>query len=151
MLFPTHLVAAALLGRGTRLSPLWLVVGAAVPDVVDKPLGMVGLVDLYHSVGHSGLLLVVVVPAALSGRAGAAVAVGWASHLLLDAAHVVINGRPDDALFLAWPLVLPSDPLGLPPGAFLRHYLWTPSFFVEVLLWGALTAVVVERYRTKRR
>ncbi|EMA04581.1 hypothetical protein SAMN05443574_11679 [Haloarcula vallismortis] len=139
MLFPTHLLVAALLGRVSRLSPLWLVVGTAVPDVVDKPLGAVGVTALYHSIGHSALLVVVALPLALSGRIGLSVAAGWALHLLLDTVHVVLNGRPGDAVFLFWPVVTPTDPLALPPGSFFVYYLWSPSFFLEVALW--LTAV----------
>lgn len=150
MLFPTHLVAAALVSRVSGLSALWLVVGAAVPDVVDKPLAMVGLVDLYHSVGHSALLVVVAVPVALASRAGLAAAVGWASHLGLDALHIVINGRPGDVLFLGWPLTVPSDPLALPPGSFFLYYVGTPSFFLEVLLWVTLGVVLLNRRRTGR-
>lgn len=135
MLFPTHLLAAAVLGRASRLSPLWLVVGSAVPDVLDKPLAMVGVTSLYHSVGHSVLLAAVVVPLALIGRAGLSVALGWALHLLLDTVHVVLNGRPGDVTFLLWPVAVPTDPLALPPGSFFVYYLWSPSFFLEVALW----------------
>jgi hypothetical protein len=147
MLFPTHLLAALVVGRASRLSPLWLVVGAAVPDAVDKPLATVGVTSLYHSVGHSALLAVVVVPLALSGRAGTSAAVGWASHLSLDVVHVVLNGRPGDALFLLWPVAVPADPLVLPPGSFFRHYLWSPSFLVEILLWIAVGGLLVGRRR----
>jgi len=147
VLFPTHLLAAAVLGRVSRLSPLWLVVGAALPDVVDKPLAMVGVVRLYHTVGHSALLAVVAVPVALTGRAGLAAAVGWASHLVLDTAHVVVNGRPADAAFLAWPLLEQPDPLALPPGSFFRHYLGSPAFFIEVAFWLVVTGAVLRRSR----
>lgn len=143
MLFPTHLVAAGLLSRVVRLSPLWLVVGAVVPDVVDKPLGMLGVTTLFHAVGHAGLLAVVLVPVALSGRSGLAVATGWLSHLCLDAVHVVVNGRPADALFLFWPVVSPPDPPAIPPGSFFWHYLGTPSFYLELLIWGLSVTVVV--------
>jgi len=142
MLFPTHLLAAAVLGWASRLSPLWLVVGTALPDVIDKPLATLGVVDLYHSVGHSALLLVVAVPVALAGRAGLALAVGWALHLLLDAVHVVLNGRPGDAVFLAWPLAVPADPLALPPGSFFVYYLGSPSFYLEAAFWLAVSVAV---------
>ncbi|MDT3437897.1 metal-dependent hydrolase [Haloarcula sp. 1CSR25-25] len=143
MLFATHLLAAAVLGRVSRLSALWLVVGTAVPDVVDKPLAMVGVTSLYHSVGHSALLVVVALPLALSGRDGLSAAVGWALHLSLDTLHVVLNGRPGDAVFLLWPVVSPADPLALPPGSFFVYYLWSPSFFLEVAFWLTVAGLVV--------
>jgi len=143
MLFPTHLLAAAVLGRVSRLSSLWLVVGTALPDVVDKSLATVGVVGLYHSVGHSALLLVVAIPVALTGRAGLALAVGWGLHLLLDAAHVVLNGRPGDAVFLGWPLVEQQNPLALPPGSFFLYYVGSPSFYLEAVFWAAVLAGLV--------
>lgn len=147
MLFPTHLLAAALVGRASGLAPLWLVVGTAVPDLLDKPLATLGVTPLFHSVGHSALLLVAVVPLALSGRAGLSAAVGWGLHLALDALHVIVNGRPGDAVFLLWPAVVPSDPLALPPGAFLLYYLWSPAFFLEAALWLAAAALAVREWR----
>lgn len=142
MLFPTHLVVATLLSRVSSLSPWWLVAGAALPDIVDKPLAMAGAVELFHSVGHSALLVVVAVPVAVYSREGAAVAIGWASHLFLDAVHVVINGRPWDALFLAWPLAVPPNPLAIPPGSFVVFYIGTPSFFLELLVWIPFVVVL---------
>lgn len=104
---------------------------------------MAGFVELYHSLGHSIVLLLVAVPLGLYSRAGLAVAVGWGSHLLLDTVHVAVNGRPADAAFLAWPVVLPPDPLAIPPGSFFFYYVGTPSFFVEVILWTAAVVVLV--------
>ncbi|RJT07136.1 metal-dependent hydrolase [Halococcus sp. IIIV-5B] len=148
MLFVTHLAAAALLGRFTRLPAVWVVVGAALPDVVDKPLAWLGLVEPFHSIAHTALLLPVACLIALSSRRGAAVALGWGSHLALDALHIVLNGRPDDALFLGWPVVSPTDPLGIPPGEFFIYYLWTPSFFLEAAFWTALIVWVIYSHRT---
>ncbi|TQQ79080.1 metal-dependent hydrolase [Halonotius roseus] len=177
MLFPTHLVVAAGIGVVSRLratrtaaatavsmpsqSPLslgWLVVGAALPDLIDKPLGMAGVTELFHSVGHSAVLLPVAIAVALAGRRGVALvsgrglalAVGWASHLFLDALHVVINGRPSDALFLGWPVVSPPNPPAIPPGEFFWYYLGSPSFYLEVLLWLAVAALVVWTVRVER-
>ena len=146
MLFPTHLLVAAFIGHESRLSSVWLVLGASLPDVIDKPLGLLGIVDLYHSIGHTALVAPFFLLLALSSRTGLAVALGWVSHLVLDALHVIINGRPNDALFLGWPLVAPADPLGIPPGEFLLFYLWTPSFLIEGILWIAL-ALVVAKHR----
>lgn len=147
MLFPTHLAVAVLLGRGSKLSTPWLLVGAAMPDLVDKPLAMLGVVDLYHTVGHSALLAVLLVPVAYYSRDGLALTVGWGSHLLLDALHVVVNGRPTDALFLVWPLAVPPTPLALPPLAFARYYLWSPMFVLEIVVWVAFAAAVLRGRR----
>jgi hypothetical protein len=143
VLFLTHLAAAVLLARGSRLTPAWAVAGAAVPDVVDKPLAMIGVTELFHSAGHSLLLAVLVVPVMLSGRAGLAAGAGWLSHLLLDALHVVVNGRPSDALFLLWPATVPPNPLAIPPGSFFWYYLWSPSFYLEGFIWVGLAVVVL--------
>lgn len=168
MLFATHLLVAAgvgwLSGRprvrrrfaggsttsaAAALSIGWLVVGAAFPDVVDKPLGVLGVFDVYQSVGHSALLAPLAVALAASHRPGLAVAVGWVSHLALDALHVTVNGRASDALFLAWPVVARSDPLAIPPGEFAAFYLGTPSFFLEGALWLAAVLVAL-RSRSDR-
>jgi hypothetical protein len=149
VLFPTHLVVAVLLGRRRRLSTVWLLAGAALPDVVDKSLATLGVVDLFHTVGHSALLVVVTVPVAYAGRGGLALAVGWGSHLALDAVHIVINSRPTDALFLVWPLAVPPTPLALPPVEFFWFYLWSPSFVLEIGIWLAFAAtLLVGRERT---
>lgn len=145
MLFPTHLLAGALLGRATRLPVLPAVVGAALPDLVDKPLGALGVTTLYHSVGHSALLLPVAVVVALTGRRGLALAAGWAAHLGLDALHVVLNGRASDALFLGWPLVVPPSPPKIPPGSFFLFYAGSPAFVLELLLWAGVLAALARR------
>ncbi len=147
MLFPTHLLVAALLGRQPRLPSVWIVAGAALPDLMDKPLAMVGVIEVYQSIGHSLLFGAIILPLALRGPAGRAVAVGWGSHLILDALHLVLNGRPGHVRFLGWPLTVPTDPLGLPPVAFAIQYLGTPSFVVEVILWLGAAGLAYRRLR----
>ncbi|KTG07722.1 metal-dependent hydrolase [Haloprofundus marisrubri] len=143
MLFATHLLAAAVLARVRRLPVFAVVLGAALPDLIDKPLATSGVVEMFHTVGHTALLFPLALAVALTGRHGVAIAVGWALHLFMDALHIVINGRPTDALFLFWPLVVPPTPLAIPPGEFFWYYLWSPSFFLEVAIWtvvGVTTA-----------
>ncbi|AZH25210.1 metal-dependent hydrolase [Haloplanus aerogenes] len=120
-----------------------LVAGAALPDLVDKPAAMVGIVDLYQSAGHSLLLLVVGFAVVFLRREWTPLWLGWASHLLLDAAHMLLNGRADDILFLAWPAIEHTPAVDLPPIAFFQHYLGTPSFYAEFVVWGLLGYVLI--------
>lgn len=143
MLFPTHLAAGYVLGDRWALPRLPLVAGAALPDVVDKPAAMAGLVDLYQSAGHSLLLLVVGFAVVFARRGWTPFWLGWASHLLLDAVHMLLNGRPDDILFLGWPAIRHTPAVDLPPFDFFVQYLWTPSFFAEFVVWGLLAATLL--------
>lgn len=161
MLFPTHLVAAYLVPTRWQLPPALTVAGAALPDLVDKPVAMAGAYPLYHSAGHSAVALLAATllglgVVALRGRGSPAgvrllaVWVGWVSHLVLDAVHMLFNGRPGDAQFLAWPLVEHTPAVRLPPLEFAAHYLGTPAFYAELLVWAALAAVLVRRVRARR-
>jgi len=144
VLFPTHLVAACLIGRRRGPSTPWLVAGAALPDLIDKPLAMAGLLDRYHSVGHSLLALVGlgVGVVAVRGPEWIGLRVGWASHLGLDAARIVVNGRPEDVRFLRWPVVRHVPAVQLPPVEFAVHYVGTPGFVVEIGIWLAVVGLV---------
>ena len=143
MLFPTHLAAGYAVGKRWELPALPLVAGAALPDLVDKPAAMVGLVDLYQTAGHSLLLLAVGFVAIFARRELTPLWLGWASHLLLDAFHMLLNGRPADVLFLAWPAIEHTPAVNLPPVAFVGQYVGTPSFYAEFVVWGLLAAVLV--------
>nr|WP_264475048.1 metal-dependent hydrolase [Salinirubrum litoreum] len=165
-MFPTHLLAGYVLGHvlfgESRLAdwrhrPAWLgVLGAALPDLLDKPLAMVGVTESFHSVGHSPVGLVAVGLLALAwvavgagqSRSGQSrpwlvVWVAWASHLALDALHMVVNGRPGDVAFLAWPVVEHTPQVTLPPGQFAQFYVGTPAFLLEVGCWLCVGVVVV--------
>ncbi len=158
MLYPTHLVAGYLLGLHRSLPVLAVVAGAAVPDLVDKPLGTV-LTAQFHTVAHSAFAVAVVgVPAAVlavrgrtwlavRGQTWLAFAVGWVSHLALDALHMVLNGRPADTQFLLWPLVEHESQVSLPPVEFATFYIGTLSSVVELGIWLAALAAVVRRVR----
>jgi len=141
VLFPTHLLVGYVLGRRWDLPVLAVIAGAALPDVLDKPLAMAGVFELYQTVGHSLLVLVVAGVSVTVGRSGrlrelgVALWVGWASHLVLDAVHMIVNGRPADVRFLGWPLLRHVPAVQLPPVEFAFHYLWTPSFFLEAAAW----------------
>jgi hypothetical protein len=149
MLFPTHLVAAYVIGKRLDLSLLWVVLGAAAPDLIDKPLATTGLVDLYQSIGHSALLFLGITVVVLVRREWVALWVGWTSHLLLDASHMIINGRPDDLQFLAWPLIKHTPAVHLPPIEFFFYYVGTPSFYVEIVLWLVFVYVLIPTNRVE--
>ena len=158
VLYPTHLVAGYLLGLHRSFSVLAVVAGAAVPDLIDKPLGLV-LTAQFHTVAHSALAAAVVgVPAAVlavrgrtwltvRGRTWLAFALGWNSHLALDALHMVLNSRPADTQFLLWPVVEHEPQLALSPVEFFMFYIGTLSSVVELGIWLAALAVVVRRMR----
>lgn len=141
--FPTHLLVAVLIGRG-RFPTVWVVFGAALPDVVDKPLAMAGVVQTYHTVVHSalfGAVFAVALVLAWSTERGPSVGVvvatlvGWGSHLGADALHITLNGRPENTVFLIWPVVETWDSIDAGPGPFILQYAGTTSFYLEVVIW----------------
>ncbi|MFT4880726.1 MAG: hypothetical protein ACI9CA_001210 [Natronomonas sp.] len=145
MLFPTHVIAGYVLGHRLRLPALPAAAGAALPDIVDKPPAMLGLLDLYHSVGHSALVFLPVLVAGLvvsPGRAWIAVCVGWVAHLALDATHMLVNGRPADTAFLLWPAVIHYPDIEFGPLEFFAFYIGSPSFFIEMVVWVGAAALV---------
>lgn len=150
MLFPTHLVAAYLLGRWVQLPIVPLLIGAALPDVIDKPLAMLGVVDLYHSIGHSLLALGLFAIVLMFGERWIAFWIGWASHLVLDVVQMVLNGRPEDSLFLLWPIVQHQPAVDLGPVQFAMYYVGTPAFWVEVGIWLLFFAIVLDAGYRKR-
>lgn len=145
MLFPTHLVAAYVLGERWDLSTPLVVAGAALPDVVDKPLAMAGVTPQYQTVGHSLLALCGALVVVFVRREWTPFWVGWASHLSLDAVHMLLNGRLGDLRFLFWPVVEHRPAVDLPPVEFFVFYLGTPSFYAEFLVWAAFGYVLFQK------
>ena len=81
-----------------RLPYLWLLLGTLVPDLIDKPLyyalhfmtglsgDALGLISCTRTVGHTGILLGLVLLLALfkKSKVLAAIGLGMATHLMLD-------------------------------------------------------------------
>ncbi|RQG99649.1 metal-dependent hydrolase [Natrarchaeobius oligotrophus] len=87
------------------------VFGAALPDLLDKPLWLAGVVDVGRTVGHSLLFAVPLVAAVWllarsRGRAalGVAFAIGYLSHVATDIPWHVLSGDYHELGFLLWPI-----------------------------------------------
>lgn len=112
-------------GRPPRRAPaVALALTTQLPDLIDKPLAwsLSILPSGGFSLGHSVFFATAVV--LLAGvlahrrgapRIGAAVAIGYASHLLGDVAYYVLRGGSVDVGIFLWPLVerAPSSRAGL--------------------------------------
>jgi hypothetical protein len=124
-------LAARLCGhRGRAAAPV--LVGAVLPDLLDKPLGVLGVVPSYHTVGHS--LLVLVAAAALVGRGdrGRPLLLGWASHLAGDLPLAV----PAYLDHYVWPVLAPPAPPTGPVRGYVIGYATSPAAAVELGLLG---------------
>ncbi|MFW6384592.1 MAG: metal-dependent hydrolase [Halodesulfurarchaeum sp.] len=148
MLFPTHLLVGYGLGKWWGMSPYLAVVGAALPDVIDKSAATVGLFDLYQTVGHSVFVTTGILGLLAVDRKWTPLFVGWVSHLVLDVVHMVLNGRPGDVRFLAWPVLKHEPAVDLPPFEFAIQYIGTPSFILEIGLWIVVAIGLVDQRRS---
>ncbi|MFB6125756.1 MAG: metal-dependent hydrolase [Halolamina sp.] len=107
----------------------WLcLLGAFLPDIVDKPLGVLGVVPSLHTVGHSVFVAVVVVAVAAAGRRWRPVAVGWLSHLALDLPLAI----PAYLNQYVWPLRTPAGGPDEPLSVYVLSYATSPAFAVEL-------------------
>lgn len=146
-MFPLgHLGVAVLLvewrGYEGRTAVLCLL-GAYFPDIVDKPLGMFGVVPSLHTVAHSVLLVVpLAAVAAWTGR-GEPFVLGWLSHVAADLPLAV----PTYLDHYVWPVLAPPAPPQEPLPAYVARYATTPWFALELCIC-ALALGVVLRNRT---
>ncbi|MFC4542242.1 metal-dependent hydrolase [Halosolutus amylolyticus] len=121
----------------------WLLLGTQLPDLIDKPLAWwFGVLPAGRSLAHS---LLFAVPLLLLARrwfrrsdrpgAGEGLAVGYLSHLLVDAAPLLWS-RPELASFLVWPV--------LPAQVRPRPAIWPPQvlFSPTELAFGLVIALV---------
>ena len=125
LMFPTHVAMGYLIGVYSRLPVVYLVVGSALPDLLDRPLYYLGVTPLPHTVGHSLFVAVPVCALAVYfwGDRGVALAVGWLAHLLTDALNVLTTQGPAMApYYVLYPLERPDT----------RRDLWTVTIELPV-------------------
>jgi len=130
-----------------RLPVVPFIAGALLPDVIDKPLyysHVFASITCTRTVAHTGLFAAAVCAIALIRRspAATAVALGLASHLLLDCSMDVMSTEPKSAIIaLGWPLAHRTfASFGFrSPVEHLRH-LWNIPVLVTELMGVALIA-----------
>ena len=101
--------------RPTDTGALALAVGTQFPDLVDKTFRwIVPILPSGRSFGHSLLVFTVLAAGLLvlarrreRVREWTAFCFGVVSHQVVDAVDPVLQGAPQDARFLAWPLTSP--------------------------------------------
>lgn len=141
MLFPTHAVIGLIISLILGYGYVPLVIGSIIPDLVDKPLGMLDITSKYQTAFHSGIaallaLCIGSVDYLYNGRVIILLfSIGWIVHIFSDMAHMIVNSRPYHVKFVLWPFSYHSNPLRLPPGKFYKHYKWSRSFYVEIGIW----------------
>ncbi len=128
------------------------ILGAALPDLIDKPIWLAGVVDVGRTIGHSLLLvvpLVIVVWLVTRTRdreiLGVAFAIGILSHIATDIPWHVLSGDYHELGFLLWPITpMPeytgTKPLGTVPGLEVTATtLWLEAVILVagVALWWA--------------
>lgn len=136
-----HLALAALAARlaGYRgRAAAVLFAGAFLPDLLDKPLGALGVVPSFHTVGHSVFVLAAVGAVALATGRGRPLVLGWLSHLLGDLPLAI----PRYLDHYVWPALAPPAPPAEPVRGYVAGYATSPAFAAELVLFGLALRVV---------
>lgn len=119
------------------------VCAASLPDLIDKPLWLVGVTPVGRTLGHS-LLGVLVIGGGIGaiarwrGRSELAIAVlvGYSSHVVADVPWHVFAGTVSELGFLLWPITRTPAYTGIKPiGTAFGVELTT--LWVEVVLFVA--------------
>jgi hypothetical protein len=142
------------------LSRRYILLGAILPDLIDKPLyyglslitgrsgAALGLFGGTRTVGHAAILTVAIAGLASVRRSRllAALSLGMASHLLLDGVgDLIILGRDQLSMgWLLWPFPGWQNPID-PTRSLLEHllritqpyFLWTELIGFSLLAWEA--------------
>lgn len=91
---------------------LLLAVGTQFPDLVDKPLWMVGFLPSGRTLAHSLVTAAIVVSVAYlflrrrgRGQAAFAFGVGYVAHILTDGFKPLLVGEWQYVVYLFWPLL----------------------------------------------
>ena len=141
MLFATHLIGGYVFAKLFNQPSIPVIAGAALPDLVDKPLGILGIAPYYHTVAHSILTVIVFSIIAIKFRRLVPVIIGWISHIFMDALHILINRGVEATTFIFYPVMFPDKPQ-ITDGSvnfvvdFWSNYLWTIGFYTEFIFWG---------------
>ena len=143
MLFPTHLLVVIPVAFETGLSVPLLLAGSALPDIIDKSLPALGLTETYHSIAHSIFTVAFLTALVFLYKPLLAFSLAYGIHVLLDVVQVGINEPSGNWRFIFWPVRFPENPLKLPPVNFLKHYIGTEAFYLEIFLWLATGVYLV--------
>jgi hypothetical protein len=132
-----HAAVAFLTARGLSLSRRatgLCLLGAALPDLIDKPLVALGVVEVAHTVGHSVLVVgaLGVGVAILSLERGWPLLAGWIGHVAAD----LVVAYPRFLRNYAWPVLAPQPTPDDPIVAYWLEYASGPLFGLEVGLAG---------------
>lgn len=121
-----------------------VLLGAVFPDLVDKPLVVLGVVEYGRSAAHSllsasAVLVVLWKLGEGAGRSEATVAfaTGYLSHVVVDMYGPLLTGSQSmDTAFLLWPVVV-EYPLGVPTPSLPvgRGALFGTLMLCSVCLW----------------
>ena len=153
MLFLGHLGIGAKIARpwthGLKLR--WVLLGTVLPDLIDKPLyyalswttgkraAELGLLSCTRTLGHTGALLIAItlISVLVRSRAGAALAIGVATHLLLDNVGDRILGHLPSSAYMALIFPLRGFEFGIQP-----THDWREHFLSQLNLYSLVTELL---------
>lgn len=130
------------------LATLVLVLGSAIPDLLDQPLYYLAGAPTTRTVGHSvlagavlsGLVVLAIRRSSTDDRVGRAFAFGYFTHLLADAVWPVVLWIPAELRYLGWP-VLQQPPYDGTKQLGIVGDVFVTTLWVELALLAVATVV----------